>query len=72
MRPDGQSYYKVDVEIRMETDNGKYKKHTEQYLTLSTGCTEAEASVIRSFEKAGDIREYHIKSVTRTKIAEVV
>ena len=32
MRTDGQKYYKVDVEIKTENENGKFKKSTEQFL----------------------------------------
>lgn len=72
MRTDGQRYFKVEVEISSETDRGKYKKHTEQYLTLATGCTEAEAQVISNFKEVGDIRDYRVKGVSETKIVEVV
>lgn len=72
MRTDGQKYYKVDVEIKTEHENGKFKKSTEQFLTLSTGVTEAEANVVKDFVQSGDIREYRIKSVVETKIIEVV
>ena len=72
MRTDGQRYFRVDVEVRTETDRGKYKKNTEQYLTLATGCTEAEAQVIINFKEVGDIRDYRVKNVAETKIVEVV
>lgn len=72
MRVDGQRYFRVDVEVRTETDRGKYKKYTEQYLTLATGCTEAEAQVIKNFTSVGDIRDYRVKGVSETKIVEVV
>jgi len=72
MRTDGQRYYRVDVEISAEQDSGKVKKHTEQYLTLATGVTEAEVAVTNNFREIGDLREFRIKSVTETKIAEVI
>lgn len=72
MRTDGQRYFRVDVEIRSETDSGKYKRHTEQYLVLATGCTEAEAALVKSFTEFGDIRDYRVKNVSETKIVEVV
>lgn len=72
MRTDGQRYFRVDVEIKMESNTGKYKKSTEQYLTLATGCTEAEAQVIKNFVTVGDIRDYRVKNVSETKIVEVV
>jgi hypothetical protein len=72
MRTDGQRYFRVDVEIKSESNNGKYKKNTEQYLTLATGCTEAEAQVIKNFTSVGDIRDYRVKNVAETKIVEVV
>lgn len=72
MRTDGQRYFRVDVEISSESATGKYKKYTEQYLTLATGCTEAEAQVIKNFTDAGDIRDYRVKGVSETKIVEVV
>lgn len=72
MRTDGQRYFRVDVEVKSETDRGKFKKYTEQYLTLATGCTEAEAQVIKNFTEAGDIRDYRVRGVSETKIVEVV
>lgn len=72
MRVDGQRYFRVDVEVKTETDRGKFKKFTEQYLTLATGVTEAETQVVKNFTAAGDIRDYRVKGVSETKIVEVV
>ena len=72
MRADGQSYYRVDVEIHMETDRGKTKKYVEQYLTLATGVTEAETQTVKNFKEVGDIRDYRIKGVSETKIVDVI
>lgn len=72
MRTDGQKYYKVMVSTRLETDRGKVKKQNEEYLTLATGVTEAEANVVKNFVAAQDIRDYKIKSVTQTNVLEIV
>ena len=72
MRTDGRRYFRVDVQITQETNNGKYKKHVEQFMTLATGVTEAEANIVGNFEQVGDIRDYRIQSAIQTKIVEVV
>lgn len=72
MRTDGKRWYRVDVEVLTETQRGKRKRSTEQYLTLQGGVTEAEAAVVKNFKEAGDIREYRIKQAVETKILEVV
>jgi len=72
MRTDGNRYYRVDVEITTESNNGKSKKHTEQFLTLASGVTEAETAVTKNFMEVNDMRDFRIKSVTQTKIVEVV
>lgn len=72
MRTDGQHYFKVEVEIVSPSSTGKSKKYAEQYLTLATGCTEAEAQVIKNFKEVGDIRDYRVKGVSETKILDVI
>lgn len=69
---EGMKYFKVDVEIRSESDSGKIKRHIEQYLALGSGCTEAEAAIVKNFEEVGDIRDYRVKGVSETKIVEVI
>ncbi len=71
-RSQSEKYYRVDVQIRTESETGKTKKYLEQYITRATGVTEAEAAVIQNFRDAGDIREYRVVGVTSTKIVEVV
>jgi len=68
----GMRYFKVDVEIQSESDSGRIKRHVEQYLAYGSGCTEAEAAVVKNFEDVGDIRDYRVKGVSETKIVEVV
>jgi hypothetical protein len=58
--------------VKQETNRGKIKKHVEQYMTLASGVTEAEAKVVKNFEDVGDIREYRIKSAIETKVLEIV
>lgn len=72
MRTDGKKFYRVDVEVQQETAQGKYKKHTEQYLVLDTGVAEASNQLITNFIEAGDLREYRVKGVVETKIVEVI
>ena len=38
-----EKYFLVTVVIKDMNEKGKITKTTEQYLTLTTGCTEAEA-----------------------------
>lgn len=67
-----EKFYRVDVQIRTESETGKTKKYVEQYITRATGVTEAEAAVIKNFMDAGDIREYSVIGVTSTKIVDVI
>ena len=67
-----EKWYQVDVEVRLEQDNGKIKRATESYLVYSTGVTEAEAETVRDFKDHGDIRDYRIKNVKETKFVGVI
>ena len=65
-------YYQVTVVIKDVNDKGKVTKTTEQYLTKDTGCTEAEATVVKKFTDEGSNLDYEIKSVKVTNILEVL
>lgn len=71
-RTDGNRYFRVDVEISHEQENGKHKRYTEQYLTLQPGVTEAEAAIVKNWIASGDVRDYRIKGIQETKILEVI
>jgi hypothetical protein len=66
------NYFQVSVEVSLEHENGKVKKHTEQYLVRASSVTDSEARLIKSFQDAGDIRDYRIKSSKETNIVEVI
>lgn len=65
-------YYQVTVQIRDISDKGKVTKTTEQYLCLSTGVTESEATIVKKFTDEGSNLDYVIKSVKETNILEVL
>lgn len=65
-----EKFYKVKVKTMLEDDKGKIKKVNEDYLTKSTGCTEAEAAVVE-FLSASPF-EFEVVTVTETKFVEVV
>lgn len=65
-------YYLVTVVLKDINEKGKITKTTEQYLTQDTGCTEAEASVVKKFTDEGTNLDYEVKSVKVTNILEVL
>lgn len=69
---EGLKYYLVSVAVKTETDNGKIKKLSEDYLTEASSVTEAEANIVQDWKSVGDVREFNVKSVRETKILKVV
>ena len=65
-------YHLVTVVLYDTNEKGKRTKTTEQYLTLTTGCTESEATVVKKFVDEGNTLDYEIKSVKVTNILEVL
>jgi hypothetical protein len=67
-----EKYFLVTVVIKDVNEKGKTTKTTEQYLTLITGCTEAEAAVVKKFVDEGSNLDYEVKSVKSTNILSVI
>jgi len=67
-------YYTARVQIKVEDDNGKLKKRTEQYLVHALSITEAEAVVANSFASTGSspTLQYEIKSISESRIVEIL
>ncbi len=65
-------YYQVQVVIKDINDKGKVTKTTENYLILSTGCVEAEATVVKKFTDDGHNLDYEVKAVKVTNIISVL
>jgi deoxyribodipyrimidine photolyase len=64
------SYYNVKVSVSIESDTGKVKKNTEQYLVEAESVTEAEAKMYKDFE--GYSGDWEVTSTVKTKIIKVV
>ncbi len=65
-------YYQVSVEFRDVNEKGKVTKIREQFLVLTTGCPEAEASVVKDLVTTGNNLDYEVKSVKVTSISKVL
>ena len=69
-------YHEVVVEMKIESENSKgeskIKRVKETYLVNSLSVTEAEARVVKSFEKNGFSQEFSVISVRASKIVEVI
>ncbi len=65
-------YWLVTVAVKTETEQGKYKKVSEDYLAEAVSVTDAEARIVADWKEAGDVRDYHIKCIRETKILKIV
>lgn len=63
-------YYKAKVKCRIEQDNGKIQKVTEEYLVEAVCVTDVEAIVTQKYQ--GVTFEWIITSVSETKITEIL
>jgi hypothetical protein len=63
-------YFNVKVQFRTESDNGKVKKETVNYLVDAMSVTEAEARTTE-FMKS-DVRDSEIVAVNQSRILEVI
>ena len=63
-------FYNAKVQVLTEDEKGNVKKVTESYLVNAITVTEAEAVVVKAFE--GYPGEFAVKSVTETKIVEIL
>ena len=69
-------YHEVVVEMKIEIENSKgeskIKRVKETYLVDSVSVTEAEAKVVKTFEKSGFSQEFSVISVRGSKIMQVI
>jgi|TARA_R100000479_G_scaffold169534_1_gene111353 hypothetical protein len=63
-------FYSVKVTVEHETDKGKIKKLTEQYLVNAVSVTDAEVKINEDFENYPN--DWEVKSVVATKIIKVI
>jgi hypothetical protein len=63
-------YYTVKVQIEVQSEGDKIKKHNEHYLVDAESVTEAEAKIYKEFEK--DSLDWEVKSVTASNIIKVI
>jgi hypothetical protein len=64
-------YFNVKVQFRTESDNGKVKKETINYLVDAQSVTEAEARTVQ-YLLSRDEEAFEVKSAAEAKIAEVI
>ena len=64
-------YFNVKVQFRTESDNGKEKKETVNYLVDAMSVTEAEARTIEYLTNQGE-QTFEVKAASESKIAEVI
>jgi hypothetical protein len=64
-------YFNVKVQFRTESDNGKVKKETVNYLVDAQSVTEAEARTVQ-YLLSRDEEAFEVKSASEAKIAEVI
>lgn len=65
-----EQYYSVKVTVKHETDRGKIKKTTEQYLVKAVSVTDAEVLINKDF--ADYPNDWEVKSVSATRILKVI
>ena len=69
-------YFEVSVSVQHEVDGGKggvkIKKVKESYLVDAMTVTEAEARVVKEFEKAGIQLDYEVSAAKESKILQVI
>ena len=64
-------YFNVKVQFRTESDNGKVKKETVNYLVDAMSVTEAEARTVE-YLLSSDEEAFEVKAASEAKIAEVI
>jgi hypothetical protein len=64
------TYYQATVKVKIEDDNGKMKKHTEQYLVDAVTVTDVEVKVTEEYK--GFPGEWELQKVSETKILKIL
>lgn len=68
-----EKYFEVTVGMVVATQkNGKDKIMKESYLVDAMSVTEAEAKVVKDFEKAGVNIDYKVISARESKVIRVI
>ena len=63
-------YFNVKVQFRTESDNGKVKKETVNYLVDAMSVTEAEVRVVEYFK--GSVIPFEVKGAQVSRIIDVI
>lgn len=64
-------FFEVTVKIKTDS-NGKVKTANEIYLVDAMTVTEAEARVVKDFEKSGFSQDYNVVGVKSSNIVSVI
>ena len=64
-------FFQVKVQFRTESDNGKIKNVTINYLVDAQSVTEAEARTVE-YLLSRDEEAFEVKAASEAKIAEVI
>lgn len=62
------TFYKCDVKVENENENGKVKTRKEEYIVEATGPTEVEKKVSRELEGC----DFEIDNIKMTKIIKII
>ena len=63
-----QDYYKVSVIVDYETDKGKIKRHTENYLVAAVSPTNAEAKITGHLLTS----DMEVRGIVKSNFLEVI
>ncbi len=61
-------YYKVTVKVDYESDNGKIKRHTENYLVAAVSPTDAEAKITKHLLTS----DMEVRGIVKSNLLEVI
>lgn len=63
-------YFTAKVKVRVEKDNGGFKKETWPYLVNAVSVTDVEAKITEKM--TGSVNDWELVSVSETKLVEVI
>lgn len=63
-----QDYYKVSVRVDYEADNGKIKKHTENYLVAAVSPSDAETKITKHLLTS----DMEVRGIVKSNLLEVI
>lgn len=64
------TYYQATVKVKIEDENGKMKKHTEQFLVDAVSVTDVEVKVTEEYK--GFNGDWELQKVSETKILKIL